>query len=170
VRTAATASAAVDQISRVLTGTATRKSLRFRPLAETIGRRDTALVQWLLAMFSVLALMLAAGGIFAVSRHAVLQRTREFGIRLSLGATSGGLIRMVLGRDLKLAGLAVVLAAAGTLTVTRFAFWEMLNLAMRDPIFWASVLLILGGASTVACYAAARRIGRLQPMDALRDQ
>jgi predicted permease len=169
VRTAGTASSAVEPLARVLTGTAARKTLRFRPLAETIGRRDTDLVQWLLVMFSALALMLAAGGIFAVSRHAVLQRTREFGIRLSLGATGGRLIRMVLGRDLKLAGLAVVLAAGGTLAVTRFAFWEMLRLAMRDPFFWTSVLVILGGASTIACYVAVRRISRLQPMDALRD-
>jgi len=169
VRTAGPASSAVESLSRVLAGTAARKSLRFRPLAETTGRRDTDLVQWLLVMFSALALMLAAGGIFAVSRHAVLQRTREFGIRLSLGATAGGLIRLVLGRDLKLTGLAVIVAAGGTLAVTRFTFWEMLILAVRTPAFWASVILVLGGASTCACYIAARRISRLQPMDALRD-
>jgi ABC-type lipoprotein release transport system permease subunit len=171
VRTATSASAAVEPLSRALKSTAARTSVRFRPFDEIIGHRgrDTDLVEWLLAMFSALAVMLAAGGIFAVSRHAVLQRTREFGIRLALGATGGGLVRMVLGRDLALAGVAVVVAAGGTLAVTRFAFWEMLVLAVRDPFFWVSVLLILGGVSAIACYAAARRIGRLQPMDALRD-
>jgi len=90
--------------------------------------------------------------------------------RVRTTRTEGGHhIRLVLGRDLKLTGLAVIVAAGGTLAVTRFTFWEMLILAVRAPAFWASVILVLGGASTCACYIAARRISRLQPMDALRD-
>ena len=133
------------------------------------GPRDTVLVRGLLAMFSMLALTLAGGGIFAVSRHSVLQRTRELGIRLALGATASGLVRMVMGREMKLIGVAVALAAAGTLAVTRFAFVELLRLSVKDPFFWLGILLALGVVSAVACYTAVRGISRLEPMDALRD-
>jgi len=170
-RSTSAASSMVQPLSRALSRAVGQDQLRVRPLAEAIGfdPRDTVLVRGLLAMFSLLALTLAAGGIFAVSRHSVLQRTREFGIRLALGATSSGLVRMVMGRDMKLIAAAVALATAGTLAVTRFAFVELLRLSISDPFFWIRVLLAHGVVSTIACYTAARGISRLEPMDALRD-
>ena len=74
-----------------------------------------------------------------------------------------------MGREMKLIGVAVALAAAGTLAVTRFAFVELLRLSVKDPFFWLGILLALGVVSAVACYTAVRGISRLEPMDALRD-
>jgi putative ABC transport system permease protein len=170
-RVSGAASSVLEPLSEAVSERAATHPFRVRPLADVVGYnpRDTVLVSGLLAMFSTLALILAAGGIFAVSRHVVLQRTREFGIRLALGATSKGLIRMVVSREMKLVGLGVAVAAGGTLAVTYFTFIEMWRLAVSDPFFWTRLLLALAGVSTIACYAAARRISRLEPMDALRD-
>lgn len=170
-RVSGAASSVLEPLSEAVSERAGTHLVRVRPLADVVGHnpRDTVLVSGLLAMFSTLALILAAGGIFAVSRHAVLQRTREFGIRLALGATSKGLIQMVVSREMKLVGVGIAVAAGGTLAVTYFTFIEMWRLAVSDPFFWTRLLLALAGVSTVACYAAARRISRLEPMDALRD-
>jgi ABC-type antimicrobial peptide transport system permease subunit len=70
---------------------------------------------------------------------------------------------------MKLIGVAIALAAAGTLAVTRFAFVGLLRLSISDPFFWTRVVLALVVVSTIACYTAARGISRLEPMDALRD-
>ena len=170
-RAAGAAASIVGPLSQSLSESGGWNRPRVRPLADAIGfsARDTLLIRGLLGMFSTLALMLAAGGIFAVGRHSVLQRTREFGVRLAFGATSRGLVRMVMARDLKLVGVAIAVAAGATLAVTRFAFVELLQLSVGNPLFWIRVLVVLGGAATIACYAAARRISRLEPMDALRD-
>lgn len=170
-RTTGPASSIVEPLSRALSAGASRNPVHARPLRDAVAYnpRDSSLVQGLLALFGTLALGLAAGGIFAVSRHSVLQRTRELGIRLALGATPGGLVRMVMARDMKLVGAAVAVAAGGTLLVTHFAFIELLRLAVSDPPFWIRIVVALGGVSTIACYGAARRISRMEPMDALRD-
>ena len=155
-RSAGVASSVIEPLSQMLSGLAGRTRLRVRPLAETVGYdpRESLLVRGLLAMFSTLALTLAAGGIFAVSRHSVLQRTREFGIRLALGATRAGLVRMVIGRDMKLVSAAVAIAAGGTLAVTYFAFIELLRLAVSDPLLWIRIRGYQG-----ACRPS--RVGRL---------
>jgi putative ABC transport system permease protein len=170
-RASGAADSVVEPLSQAVSDRAGTHPVRVRPLADVVGDnpRDTVLVSGLLAMFSTLALILAAGGVFAVTRHAVLQRTREFGIRLALGATSKGLIRTVVSHEMKLVGVGVAVAAGGTLAVTYFTFIEMWRLAVSDPFFWTGLLLALAGVSTIACYAAARRISRLEPIDALRD-
>lgn len=165
------ASAVIQPLSRALSAAGDSHRLHVRPLADAVAfkPRDSALVSGVLMLFSTLALGLAAGGIFAVSRHSVLQRTREFGVRLALGATRGGLMWLVIARDLKLVAVAIVVAAAGTLAVTRVTFVELVTLAVDDPTFWIGTLVTLGGVSTAACYAAASRLSRLEPMKALRD-
>lgn len=170
-RVSGAALSVVEPLSEAVSERADTHPVHVRPLADVVGYnpRGTVLVSGLLAMFSTLALILAAGGIFAVSRHAVLQRTREFGLRLALGATSKGLIRTVVSREMRLVGVGAGVAAGGTLAVTYLTFVDMWRLAVGDPFFWTRLLLALAGVSTIACYAAARRISRLEPMDALRD-
>jgi predicted permease len=123
---------------------------------------------YLVSGFGLVALLLAAAGIFGIVSYSVASRTREFGVRASLGATPANLSRMVLREGLVLAcsGLAVGLVAA--LALTRFLKGQLYGVAAYDP----GTLLVSIGAllvvALVACYIPARRAMRVDPMIALR--
>lgn len=123
---------------------------------------------YLVSGFGLLALLLAAAGVFGVVSYSVASRTREFGVRASLGATPGNLAKMVLREGLVLAcsGLAVGLVA--TLGLTRFLKGQLYGVAAYDPstlFLSVGVLLVVALA---ACYIPARRAMRVDPMIALR--
>lgn len=123
---------------------------------------------YLVSGFGLLALLLAAAGVFGVVSYSVASRTREFGVRASLGATPGNLAKMVLREGLVLAcsGLAVGLVA--TLGLTRFLKGQLYGVAAYDPstlFLSVGVLLVVALA---ACYIPARRAMRVDPIVALR--
>ncbi len=122
----------------------------------------------LLAVFGCTALVLAAVGIYGVIAYGVVQRTRELGIRLALGAGSGSLLRLVLTQGMTpvLAGIGVgvVLALAGSRLLRSLLF----GVTALDPLTYAAVALFLVGVSLAACYGPARRAARSDPMVALR--
>ncbi len=122
----------------------------------------------LLSAFGLLALTLAAIGIFGVMSYAVSQRTREIGIRMALGADTKEIFKLVVGRGLSLtligAGIGLVMALIGT----RFLSSLLHNVSAIDPLTFVAVTLLLSAVAFLACYFPARRAMKTDPMVALR--
>jgi ABC-type antimicrobial peptide transport system permease subunit len=128
----------------------------------------TMLAVSILFGFSVLTLLLASSGIFAIISQSVAQRTREFGIRLAIGATPGGVLRMVLWRETKLIALAIATGLVFTLALTQAMFVELVRLSAMLPSMWLVAVLLSGGVAAIAVAFATYRITRLEPAAVLR--
>jgi putative ABC transport system permease protein len=137
-----------------------------RLIADSMARERFAMT--LIAVFSVVALILAAAGIYGVMAYAVAQRTREFGIRLAVGARAGDLRRLVLGRGAKLIGSGLALGAVGAFVTTKLIQSLLYNTAARDPFIFVVTATILAVVALAACWVPARRAGRVDPISALR--
>jgi len=124
----------------------------------------------LLALFGLIALLLASAGIFGVMSYSVSRRTRELGIRTALGATPGRLLGLVLGEGgaLTAAGLAIGMAAA--IPLTQVLESELHGIAAADPLAYAGTAVLLAGVALVAVYIPARRATRVDPTVALRSE
>jgi len=122
----------------------------------------------LLGGFALLGLMLAAIGIYGVLANFVLQRTQEIGVRLALGAQLRDILRLVLGRGLRLSLLGVALGLGGALAVTRVLGSLLPALGGPEPLTLISVVLPLLAVATFACWLPARRASKMDPMVALR--
>jgi putative ABC transport system permease protein len=121
-----------------------------------------------LGAFALLALSIAAVGIYGVTAHLVGQRTREFAIRIALGAARSDVVRLVLrdGAAMAIAGVGVGLASAAALT--RLIASLLFGVSAHDPITVAGVAAVLTLVALLACYLPARRATRVDPMVALR--
>jgi predicted permease len=131
----------------------------------TFVRRYPAM---LIGLFAVLALVLAATGLYGVISYSVSQQTREVGIRLALGASPRDILKLVIGR-----GLALTIGGLGTglvvaLVVTRFLSTLLFGVSATDPAVFASLALLLGCVALLACFVPARRATRVDPLRALR--
>jgi predicted permease len=122
----------------------------------------------LFAAFGGLALVLAAVGIYGVISYAVAQRTREFGIRMALGAQPANVFGMVLGQGARIAGLGIFLGFIGAAAATRVMASLLFGVKATDPLTFAAVPAVLQGIALLACYVPARRATRVDPMIALR--
>jgi predicted permease len=118
--------------------------------------------------FGLLALALAAVGVYGVVAYATRQRTHEIGIRMALGAKRADILRLVLGQGLSmtLTGLAIGLAVS--LAATRFLRTLLFGVATTDMLTYASVVVLLCVVATAACYIPARRATKVEPTEALR--
>ncbi len=122
----------------------------------------------LLTGFALLALILAATGIYAVLAYAVRERTREIGIRVAVGAGRGNILRMV-GRDaLRLAVIGVGLGVLLALGASRALESQLLNVSTRDPWIYALLAASLVAVALLASFLPALRATRVDPVVALR--
>jgi ABC-type antimicrobial peptide transport system permease subunit len=130
-----------------------------------VSRRATMAV---LSLFATLALVLAGAGIYGVLSYSVAQRTREFGIRMALGASGTVLIGQVLWRGARLAlsGVGVGLLLAPILT--RFISTQLFGVGSLDPITLVASGATVVGLSLLACWIPARRASAVDPVQAIR--
>ena len=122
----------------------------------------------MLAIFAVMALVLASVGIYSLLAYSVSQRTHEIGIRLALGARRGDVLRLVIGEGFVLALVGLVAGTIGAIGLTRFLKTLLYGVGPSDPRTYVAVTLILIGVALLACYIPARRAMRVDPMVALR--
>jgi putative ABC transport system permease protein len=130
----------------------------------------TRVSAWLLSAFAALALLLTAIGTFGVMAQAVMQRTREIGIRMALGARAQDVLALVLRRALLLTGSGVLAGAAGAFVLTRFIAALLYGVEPHDPLTFAGVTVLLGAVALAACYVPARRATRVDAVIALRTE
>jgi putative ABC transport system permease protein len=123
-----------------------------------------------LVAFSVLALAMASIGIYGVMNYLVIQRTREFGIRLSVGATGPDVLRLVLRRAAVLISVGTGLGLAGSILLVRLIAKLLFETAPLDPLTFLAAPAFLAGVALAASYVPARRATRVDPMIALRDE
>jgi putative ABC transport system permease protein len=122
----------------------------------------------LFSSFAVLALLIAAIGVLGVLAFTVSQRTREFGVRMALGARQTQVLGMVLGEGALLAAIAVVGGVGAAVFLSRFLADLLFGVTPTDPVTYVVVGAALGLVALVAAYVPARRATRVDPMEALR--
>jgi len=124
----------------------------------------------LLTAFGVLALVLAAVGIYGVIAYAVAGRTREIGVRMALGARPAGVLRLVFRQGFGMVGVGLAAGVVGALLGTRVLRAQLYGVAPGDPATLLIVLAILSGVAAAAIALPARRAARVAPMEALRHE
>jgi putative ABC transport system permease protein len=124
----------------------------------------------LLTIFSILALLLAAIGIYGVLACSVAERTHEIGIRMAVGASRSDIVWMVIRRTLVLTATGAVAGIAGALTLTRVLIKLLFEVTPTDPGTFFAVTGILAAVAVVASLMPARRAARVYPLEALRHE
>jgi len=122
----------------------------------------------ILSIFGLLALSLAAVGVYGVMAYAVSQRTRELGIRISIGASRSDVLKLILGQGLTLSVVGLIGGLVTALVVTRFSAHLLYGVSSADPVTFTVIALLLLGVAVVSGYFPARRATRIDPVVALR--
>ncbi|MDB6092560.1 MAG: hypothetical protein JWM32_122 [Verrucomicrobia bacterium] len=122
----------------------------------------------LFSLFSALALVLAAIGIYGVMAYAVNQRRQEIGIRIALGALPADVFRLVLGNGARIVGLGLLLGTAGALACARLLQSLLFNTSPSDPLTFVSIIALLACVGFLACWVPARRATKVDPLIVLR--
>jgi predicted permease len=137
-------------------------------VAASVAARRTFML--LITGFAALALILAALGIYAVTAQSVLQRRREIGLRMAVGARGGDVLRLVLRQEVAVVGLGLLAGTAGALASTRVLAASLFGVSATDPATLAFVLAALAAIGLIAALVPARRASRVDPAVTLRSE
>ena len=145
---------------------------RMRPMTQVV---ETSLARQrfsmrLLGLFALLALVLAAIGIYGVMAYLVAQGTREMGIRLALGATRGGILALVLRQGFVITFAGLALGIAGAFLLTRLMSTLVFGVRPTDPLTYAAVAALLAAVALIASAVPARRASQIDPAISLRSE
>ncbi len=171
VRTTIAPLGVMGSLRRVLSGLDGDLALsHVRTMNDVIAEnmQDSTAQTLLLGAFAVLALVLAAVGLYGVMAYMVTQRTREIGIRMALGAQHDDILRMVIAQGAKLVGIGVIAGIGGALVLTQLLSATLYGVTATDPATYIVVSVLLALVALLACYIPARRAMRVDPMVALR--
>jgi putative ABC transport system permease protein len=135
-------------------------------VAQSVAPRRFSML--LLAIFAFVALALASIGIYGMMSYAVAQRTREIGLRLTLGAQAGNVLRMVIGQGMKLALLGVAVGLVASIALTRTMKNLLFGVSATDPLTFIAIAILLSFVALLACWVPARRATKVDPTIALR--
>jgi putative ABC transport system permease protein len=124
----------------------------------------------LLAIFAGLALCLALAGVYGVMAYAVGQRSKEIGVRMALGASSGSVLRLVLGQGMILAAIGLSLGLASAFATARVLSTMLFQVRPDDPMVYLTVTVLLGVVALLATYVPARRASSIDPLATLRQE
>jgi putative ABC transport system permease protein len=141
-----------------------------QPMEEIVSRSISTqrLTMFLLSVFSALALVLSAVGIYGVISYLTGQRTHEIGVRVALGASRRDVLQMVLGQGLKITLIGVAIGVAAAFGFTRLITTLIYGVGVSDPLTFGAVAILLSAVALFACYIPARRAMRVDPIVALR--
>jgi putative ABC transport system permease protein len=137
-----------------------------RRLAELGAPRQAQ--TWLLAAFAVLALALAAIGIYGIVRYRVSERRREIAIRIAIGARASDVLREVIGQGMVAPMLGLAIGILGALWITQVMSHQLFEISPTDSVTFLMVGATLACAGMLACWIPARRASRVDPIEALR--
>jgi len=122
----------------------------------------------LLTGFSVVALLMAAVGIYGLIQYSIATRTQEIGLRMAIGAQGRDIFRMIIGEGLTLSLTGAAIGLVGALWLGRVGSSLLVGVTASDPLTFATVSLLLTAVAIAACYFPARRAMRVDPLLALR--
>jgi ABC-type antimicrobial peptide transport system permease subunit len=122
----------------------------------------------LLTGFSVVALLMAAVGIYGLIQYSIATRTREIGVRMAIGAQTGDIFRMIIGEGLTLTLIGLALGLVGAWWLGRAGSSLLFGVTATDPLTFMTVSLVLTAVALAACYVPARHAMKVEPIVALR--
>ena len=135
-------------------------------VSDSVAPRRFSMV--LLVLFAVMALFLAAVGLYGVVAYSVQQRTREIGLRMAIGAAPGDVLKLIIGGAMKLALAGVVLGLAAAAALARLVATLLFEVTPSDPASYAATSALLFAVVMIACYVPTRRAMRVDPTVALQ--
>ena len=141
-----------------------------RPMTQVIESLSASrrLSSTLLALFSTLALLIAAVGVYGVISYDVTQRGREIAIRMALGAQPGSILGMIVRGGLRITAAGMLVGLAGAWALKRAISSQLFHVAATDPLTYFGMAALLAIVAVLACYIPARRAIRVDPLGASR--
>jgi putative ABC transport system permease protein len=173
IRTRGPARAAAAEVQRALQGAEPNLPyVQVRSLADAVAPqwRSWQMGATMFTAFGVLALLIAALGLYAVTSYGVTQRTQEIGVRIALGAQRAHVVRLVVAQSLGAAAVGALAGMAGALVLGRAVAALLFDVRPADPAVVLGAVALLLAASAVAAFVPARRAAAIDPMEALRSE